>query len=95
MATALPDITDHFLDDLTHLSRHQAVGTLFQATVIRLADDGKWWLMNRPDAGWSEYGIPFGTLWAIARHYRLRFVSSGSDAHSALVTVEPLPRIGA
>lgn len=66
---------------------------LFQATVIRPDAQGRWWLMNRPDADWAEYGRPYRSLWEIAGLYAIRFVGFGHDEHSALVIVEPDPPI--
>ncbi len=86
----LPTMDENKLHDLTDMSKQRGTINLFQPTVIRRAETGGWILMNRAEGGWSEHGIPFPTLWAIAKNYRLRFVGYGRDACSFFVGVEPL-----
>ena len=77
------------LRDLTAYSAAHATRTPLAATVVRFADRSVW-LMNRQRRGWGEYGQEYPSLWAVAREWRLVFVSFGRDEHSRFVTVEPV-----
>ena len=48
-----------------------------------------WWLMNKPDKGWAEFGYPFRTLDGIAKTWRLIFIEPGRDEHSFFWKVTP------
>lgn len=76
------------------LSERSAAGNgrkLGSATVIRWDEHGSPWLMNRADKGWGEFGLPYPSLWSIAKTWRMVFIGSGRDEHGRFVGVEPLP----
>ncbi len=64
---------------------------LLAATVARY-DGLVWWLMNRPDKGFSEYGIPYSNLTDIPARWAILFGDVGQDQHGRFVRVEEAPR---
>ena len=77
------------LDSLTEYSRRHATAEFLSPTVVRLDERGHAWLMNRKDRGWAEYGVCYKSVWALARHWKLIFVSIGNDTHSRYYEVIP------
>lgn len=60
---------------------------LFEDTVARYDENHEtWWLMNKPDKGWGEFGIPM-SLREIRKTYNVRFGHFGRDEHSLAVVV--------
>ena len=82
-----PSLNALLLADLSAFGT--GTGRLFQATVIRPAPDGSWWLMDRPEEGWASYGRQFKGLREIANHYALDFTGTGRDEHSEFISVQP------
>ena len=76
--------------DLSERSMAGAGRKLFQATVIRCDEHGLPWLMNRAGKGWAEFGMPYASLWSIAKEWRLVFIGSGHDDHGRFIGVEPV-----
>jgi hypothetical protein len=62
----------------------------FQATVVRSDNDGQWWLMNRQQGGWSEFGYPYPSLRELCADWSIMFVGLGCDEHSFFYQVEPV-----
>jgi hypothetical protein len=75
--------------DLSERSAKNNGRRLLAATVIRWDNHGSPWLMNRPDRGWAEFGMPYPSLWTIAKTWRVIFVGTGHDAHGRFIAVEP------
>jgi hypothetical protein len=55
-------------------------------TIARIDERGRHWLMNRPDNGWAEDGLPYPTLAALlAAEPAYQVGGVGRDEHSAFV----------
>lgn len=81
------------LDDLTRYSKRHDGSVAFQPTVVRFGPgQNEVSIMNRQGGGWGERAYTYTSLWALARHWRLRFVAFGRDKVSRLIVVDPLPR---
>lgn len=76
--------------DLSDASAKGNGRRLLQGSVIRWDERGKPWLMNRADRGWAEFGLPYPSLWAIAKTWRVAFIGGGHDKHGRFIAVEPL-----
>ena len=63
---------------------------LFGETVIR-RDDAKdlWWIMNKPDKGWGEFGFAYNSLGALFREWNVLVVDFAKDTHSFFYRVVP------
>ena len=60
---------------------------LFEDTVARYDEDREtWWLMNRPDKGWGEYGVPM-SLREIRKTYNVHFGEFGRDEYSLTIRI--------
>jgi hypothetical protein len=46
--------------------------------------------MHKAARGWGEFGMPYPSLWAIAKEFRVVFVGTGRDDHSRFIAVEPV-----
>jgi hypothetical protein len=62
--------------------------SLFSATVAR-RDGESWWLMNRPDKGWSSFGYRYASLGEIEAAWAVTFGKPGRDQCSEFVEVIP------
>lgn len=78
-----------FMDDLTEYSARHNGSILFSPTVIRIAADGSFHLMNRKLRGWGEFGYRYNNIWEVARYWRLAFIEMGRDEHSLFYQVQP------
>lgn len=66
---------------------------VFMGSVIRYrqADkDTRWWLMNRPDGGWSSFGYGHPSVASVLGTFAVRVAGFGRDAASLFVRVEPV-----
>jgi hypothetical protein len=79
-------------EDLTGLSASLPGGDFGAESGIRLDSAGRFWLMNRLDDGWGEYGVPYSNLREIAKSWRLWFVGWSVDRHGPFIAVSPLPK---
>lgn len=62
----------------------------FADTVVRRGPGpGEFSLMNRQQRGWGERSYTYQSLWALAREWRLVFLSFGEDKHSTFLRVVP------
>lgn len=78
----------YVLDRLNSLPRGSR--KIFEATVIRPDESGRWWLMNRKADGWGEYGIPYDSIRELVAVWSIAIVGLGSDRHSFFYDVTPI-----
>lgn len=90
----MPTPDQILLRDLTALSVETPRRRLFGATVIRFDQHGLPWLMHRQRKGWGEFGLPYPSLWVIARTFNLSFTGLGCDEHGRYIAVRPSEPIG-
>jgi len=62
--------------------------TPFQDTVLRRDANGQLFLMNRPEKGWSSYGIPYPSEQAVLDEWDVTIGPWTSDKHSAFAPVK-------
>lgn len=62
--------------------------TPFQDTVLRRDAKGQLFLMNRPEKGWSSYGIPYPSEQAVLDEWDVTIGPWTSDKHSAFAPVK-------
>lgn len=71
----------------------QARVPVFMGSVIRYwqADkDTRWWLMNRPNDGWSSWGYGYQSVAHVLGAFAVCVTGFGRDAASLFVRVEPV-----
>lgn len=61
---------------------------VFQDTVLRRDAKGQLFLMNRPEKGWSSYGIPYPSEQAVLDEWDVTIGPWTSDKHSAFAPVK-------
>lgn len=76
--------SDCLIDDLNihgYNSQERIAMLVSPGDRIVARNDGKrWWLMNRPDNGWEEYGRPQKSLWSMMADYKLLAIGFSEDA---------------
>lgn len=81
----LPDHHDNLFRDINEC--RTGTTKLFQDTVIRIDERGKFWLMDRPEEGWASYAKPYDSLHQIVSEYAVHLVGLSRDAHSQVIPV--------
>ena len=64
---------------------------LLKSTVIRLASDGAWWLMNNPEKGWSSFGFRYSSLFEVLEHWNVQIGALGADEFGTFISVVLAP----
>jgi hypothetical protein len=67
--------------------------TLFAPTVIRFAESGKVWMMNREDGGWNRAGFGYSSLPSLLEAWDVQTGEFGRDECSYFLRVSPNPEV--